>query len=367
MSGRRILLLLVLMPIFARSSLQADEVIDFFPVAASWNATKGSWNADIHAVVYEPELNSLKRRALLALLTKVLDIDKEQAETDLFKTRARHFLVDHERGKKVRIRLLDQDYDLGESEANGHARGKVEFKTPAPDEQKLRPKPVWHSYMAVLANDDQRTFTGRIQCVPPQGVTIISDVDDTIKVSDVTNRKELIKNTFTRPFRAVPGMAAQYQAWEQRGAIFHYLSASPWQLYLPLDEFREQEGFPAGVWSMKHFRLTDRSAIEFFGNQQAYKSALLRRIFAEFPERVFVLIGDTGEQDPEIFGAIAREFPKQVLRVFIRESQTPAAEPARFAKAFDKLPPEAWHVFSNPAELAEKIPAAWFTNPATAK
>jgi phosphatidate phosphatase APP1 len=354
------------MSFFARASLQSDEVIDFYPVAARWDVKKEVWQADIRSVVYEPEVNSLKRRALLSLLTKVLDLDSDQVKSELFKARARHFLVDHEHGKKIRIRLLDQEYDVGESEPNGHATGKLVFTVPTDD--KAAPTiPAWHSFSAVLADGDERKFAGRIQCIPPRGVTIISDVDDTIKISDVTDRKELIKNTFERPFRAVPGMAAQYQAWERNGAVFHYLSASPWQLYLPLEEFREAEGFPRGVWSMKHLRLTDSSAINFFKSQEAYKTTLLRAIFAEYPERVFVLIGDTGEQDPEIFGALAREFPKQVLRVFIRESQNPPADVNRLDAAFDKLPREAWHVYTKPDELADKLPNDWFTNPPATK
>lgn len=355
--------ILVAMQFFTRSSLQADEVIDFFPVAARWDAAKECWQTEIRAVVYEPELNSLKRRALLALLTNILDLDSDQAQSELFETRTRHFLVDHERGKKVRIRLLEQGFDVGESQANGHAAGKIEFKLPVAADS----KPTWHPFTAELPKEDSRKIEGHVQCVPPRGVTIISDVDDTIKISDVTNRKELVKNTFVRPFRAVPGMAAQYQTWEQRGAVFHYLSASPWQLYLPLEEFRQTEGFPRGVWSMKHLRLTDRSAIDFFKSQESYKSTLLRAIFAEFPERVFVLVGDTGEQDPEIFGTLAREFPKQVLRIFLRESQTPATDAARLTKAFEKLPPDAWHVFTKAEELGDKIPAAWFTNPPATK
>ncbi len=352
---------------FSRSALQADEVIDFFPVAARWDTKKECWQAEIRAVVYEPEVNSLKRRALLSLLTKVLDLDSDQTKSELFKARARLFLVDHERGKKVRINLLDKEYDVGESEANGHASGKIEFSSSMPGEKAAPTKSAWQSFHAVLSEGDARKFEGRIQCIPPRGVTIISDVDDTIKISDVTDRKELIKNTFVRPFRAVPGMAAQYQAWEKQGAVFHYLSASPWQLYLPLEEFRAAEGFPRGVWSMKHLRLTDRSAIDFFKSQEAYKTTLLRAILAEYPERLFVLVGDTGEQDPEIFGALAREFPKQVLRVFIRESQTPPADAKRLAAAFDKLPREAWHVYSKPEELADKIPAEWFKNPPATK
>ena len=358
---KKLLLIMAAMALFSRLSLQADEVIDFFPVAARWDAAKECWQTEIRSVVYESEVSSLRRRMLLALLTQVFDLDSDQTKSELFKSRVSHFLVDHERGKNIRIHLLDEKFDVGESAASGHTVGKIEFKLPDTEAKSIS-KPVWLEFTAEVSQGGGQKPEGRVQCILPHGVTIISDVDDTIKISDVTNRMELIKNTFVRPFRAIPGMAAQYQAWEQRGAVFHYLSASPWQLYLPLEEFREAEGFPRGVWSMKQLRLTDRSAIDFLKSQDVYKTTQLRAIFAEFPERVFVLIGDSGERDPEIFGALAREFPKQVLRVFIRASQTSAKDPERFTKAFDKLPPEAWHVFSKPEELADKIPIEWFTN-----
>ena len=56
----------------------------------------------------------------------------------------------------------------------------------------------------------------------------------------------------------------------------------------------------------------------FLGPQNQYKTGVIERILADFPRRRFLLVGDSGEQDPEIYGAIARKHPEQVERIFIR-------------------------------------------------
>jgi phosphatidate phosphatase APP1 len=77
-------------------------------------------------------------------------------------------------------------------------------------------------------------FRGEALIVPPQGVSIISDIDDTIKRTQVRDRREMLLNTFARRFEAAPGMAAYYRALAQApDTRFHYLSASPIQLYPP--------------------------------------------------------------------------------------------------------------------------------------
>ena len=74
--------------------------------------------------------------------------------------------------------------------------------------------------------------------VPPEGLSIISDIDDTVKVSNVLNKRELLANTFLREFTPIEGMAALFRRWGRaHGAVFHYVSASPWQLQPELQAF----------------------------------------------------------------------------------------------------------------------------------
>ena len=94
-----------------------------------------------------------------------------------------------------------------------------------------------------------------LQLIDERGVSVITDIDDTIKITAVTNRRELLMNTFLREFRAVSGMAELYRRWATGGAAFHYVSSSPWQLFSVLSEYTETEAFPAGSMHLRSFRL----------------------------------------------------------------------------------------------------------------
>nr|MCU0874068.1 App1 family protein [Pirellulaceae bacterium] len=202
---------------------------------------------------------------------------------------------------------------------------------------------------------DDRTFAGRVQWITPEGRSIISDIDDTIKISNVQDRQALVANTFLREFRAVPGMAPLYRKWADAGAAFHYVSGSPWQLHELLADFCRSEGFPAGSFHMKLFRLKDSSALSFFGSQEGYKTEVIEKILADFPHRNFTLVGDSGEQDPEVYAAVARKHPGQIQQILIRNVGGRGSEPARFQKAFEKIPADSWRVFENSDDLPEGL------------
>jgi phosphatidate phosphatase APP1 len=106
---------------------------------------------------------------------------------------------------------------------------------------------------------------------------------------------------------------------------------------------------------MKYFRLKDSSVWELFGSQEKYKVAIIEQILTDFPERRFVLIGDSGGQDPEIFASLARKHPEQVTRVFIRDTAEERADAERFKTAFADLPEKCCRVFRNAEELAEAL------------
>ena len=148
---------------------------------------------------------------------------------------------------------------------------------------------------------------------------MISDIDDTIKISQVTQKRELLRNTFLRPFRAVVGMPALYQAWADQGAEFHLVSSSPWQLYEPLSGFVRAEAFPPATFHLRRIRLKDPTTLISFGAPQELKVQTISALLQRFPARRFVLVGDSGEQDPEAYGQVARQFPDQVAAIFIRE------------------------------------------------
>jgi phosphatidate phosphatase APP1 len=88
-------------------------------------------------------------------------------------------------------------------------------------------------------------FRGQALIVPAQGVSVISDIDDTIKRTQVRERREMLLNTFSRRFEPAPRMAAWYRELAKApDTRFHYLSASPIQLYPPLADFIRTPTFP---------------------------------------------------------------------------------------------------------------------------
>ena len=65
-----------------------------------------------------------------------------------------------------------------------------------------------------------------------------------------------------------------------------------------------------------------------------------------YPQRKFVLVGDSGQQDPEIYGLFARKYPRQVIAVFIHDVTGEPAESPRYQTAFEMVPAERWRLFT---------------------
>jgi phosphatidate phosphatase APP1 len=293
-----------------------------------------------------------------------LGLESADEATAIYRSRAKPFVVDNELGKKIVVKLAHRAFTLRESEAHGHFHDLIRISAAEAKALQMPDRPGWVEFRAILPEDDDRTFTGLVQLIPPRGVSVVSDIDDTIKVSEVRDRGALLQNTFVRPFRAVPHMAKVYDRWRTEQAVFHYVSASPWQLYGPLAEFCQTEGFPAGTFHMKQFRVKDSTFFDLFKDQVEYKLGRIRPLLEMYPQRRFLLVGDSGEQDPEIYGQIAREFPNQVVRIYIRDVTDEPADAARYTAAFREVPRDKWLLFDEAQallplklrELAEQPP-----------
>ncbi len=330
------------------SELRSDESILFFPTAARLSEDGAAWQVPVHAWVFEMELNSLWRRPLLNGLVEALGLEGDAADSEVFRARARWFLADNERGKAVTVTLSEDTRPLGLTRANGHLRGEVRLQriTDAAEQQSF-----WLSYTAELPAGDSRVFRGETLFVPPQGLSVISDIDDTIKISQVRDKKALLRNSFLEPFRAVPGMAAAYARLAEADAVFHYVSSSPWQLYPPLAAFLDQAGFPRGSFHLRDFRLKDESFFNLFKSSQVTKPPVIEGLLAAYPQRRFVLIGDSGEVDPEIYGEIARRHPARIAAIYIRRVTPGDRNAERYGAAFAGLPDELWALFDDPRTI----------------
>lgn len=339
-----------------RSPIKRDETLLFFPTFGYFDPESETWRARIHGWIFEREENSRKRAVLVRLIARRLGLDRvaDTEAREIMRTRLWPFLVDNERWKRITVRIGDAEFPLPRSKPNGHIRGKLELSDDvvAGVRADSHNSSIWLPFEAVTRENDDREFFGRVRMVAPEGWSVISDVDDTIKSSNVVERRELLANTFLRPFQAVDGMSDAYRAWSQAGAEFHYVSASPWQLFEPLDELLRSHEFPEGTLHLRRFRLKDRSSLQMLGPSDVVKHRVIERIIAAFPQRNFICVGDSGERDPEMYGELARNYPDRVRKIFIRNVTEENVNSDRFATAFAGLPLGVATVFGS----AEALP-----------
>lgn len=332
----------------AASPITEDEEVVFFPTAARLSADLRHWVVPIHAWVYEPVRNSLKRRAALGAMALALGLDSTAADSAIFRRRAGWFLVDSESGRQLEVTLVRQE--LGPTSSDGHIHDALHLQRVKSD---IPQRSYTLRYTAILPEDDLRRFAGTSIAVAPEGLSVVSDIDDTIKISDVRDKSELLANTFLNIFEAVPDMAEAYERLAESGedTVFHYVSSSPWQLYPPLREFMDDAGFPLGSFHMKEFRVKDRTLLNMFKSSTETKPPVINGLLADYPKRSFILIGDSGEHDPEIYGEIARAHPGRIRHIYIRKVTPEGPDSARYKKAFADLPAATWTLFEDPSVI----------------
>jgi hypothetical protein len=331
------------------SNVKRDQTIVFFPAIAHHARDTNMWEVEIRGCVYEFDRRLLELAALHEAL-EFKHVEMTPAELETFKDRARLFLVDNKGGRRVCVRIGDKVYPMNKSKANGHFSGTVRL-TEEQMSGSRNARSGGRIEFEALTNDG-RVFKGSAELMDDDGISVISDIDDTIKITEVLRRHECLRNTFLEPFKPVPGMAEAYEAWAGKpGVLFHYVSASPWQLYFPLKEFVQSNGFPHGVFELKTFRLKDRTFMSLFESPEIYKLHTIEPMLKQFPKRHFVLVGDSGERDPEAYAALARRYRAQVSHIFIRNITGEGPDAPRFQKDFAGLPSTQWTVFKDPQEL----------------
>lgn len=338
------------------SNLESDEVVAFIPAYATFRDAK--WQLPLQAWVYEPEDDGLVRNGALAAIAKTLELDgHDEATRRRVIENMRPFMVDNESAKTVVVRLGDTAAVIGTSGGDGRCGRTVELD-PEQAKAAAHGTPPTIEYTAVLREGDTRRFEGWVQLLEDSGVSVISDIDDTIKVTEVHDKKKLLENTFARPFEPAPGMSALYRRWAEQGAAFHYISNSPLPLLHAITAFLAAQSFPMGSIALKPFRWKDGTFLELFDAPEAHKQGVIEGVVESFEQRRFVLVGDTGERDPEIYAAVARKHPDRIVKIYLRDPQPggTAGIEERVAAAYEGLPRDLWVLFGDASSLRDDLP-----------
>ncbi len=269
------------------------------------------------------------------------DLTPTEAET--LQLRLAPFLSDSESGEVVvftfdkdperrEYRLEDSSGEPSQTDLNGLAEGVLTLSADRAREL-LRAQDSEDGWLAFRATSAGHTGRGTIQLLDPTGLSVISDIDDTVRITEIpAGARAVMWNTFVAEFRPVPGMAERLQGWaDQDGSVaFHYLSAGPWQLQPALADFLfdEDPGLPKGTFHMRDLRKNPFSPATWddlysqtfeAGAIYHYKVTEISEIVERFPGREFILVGDSGQKDPEIYRTIQERFPSQVREIVIRD------------------------------------------------
>lgn len=196
----------------------------------------------------------------------------------------------------------------------------------------------------------------------PEGWAVISDIDDSIKITMTPSPVGILRSTFVDPPTPIAGMPELYTSIQQSlSPTWFYLSASPYNLYPFLRTFLHTH-YPPGTTLLREASWMDLGGFlaSLTQGTEAYKRSRIEKIRGWLPKRKVLCVGDSTQSDPEAYGDICRLYPGWVKRVWIRKvldvaemEGTDKNTEERFEKAFRDVPREVWRVFEKPEELEE--------------
>lgn len=304
-----------------------DKLITVYPTYAY--ADGGSWTFKQRVWVHKP------RRADFIpdkLIRRLLDDEGTLKESEILRCREciEDFVADDDSGEDVAF-TFDGDSEVFRFSDETSGNGLVEQKFTLSDARihELLGKQNSTGWLTLKVKVSGHEGRGRVRVIEGEGLSVVSDIDDTIKVSEIpAGGKIILRNTFLRDYVPAPKMLERYKAFGD--VSFHYVSGSPWQLFRLLHTFLiEKGGFPEGTFHMKSLskNLLDISKfledIKNFVSGKTYtqqqKIGQISELMQNLPRRKFYLIGDSGELDPEVFLEIRKRFPAQVEKIMIRD------------------------------------------------
>jgi phosphatidate phosphatase APP1 len=237
----------------------------------------------------------------------------------------KRFTTDEVPGARLRIRVHNRQHfavtnDEGYFTLQLNAKGS------------FRQDDLWHEIDVELI-DAPYAFTKNITStanilVPPDDAEygIISDIDDTIVKTSATDlfamaRITFLNNALSRlPFAGVAEFYKSLQLGRngKRNNPFFYVSSSPWNLYDLLIDFLDLNKIPEGPLLLRDYGLDENPEDD---NHSSHKLKEITNILSAYPHLKFVLIGDSGQEDPKIYSEVVGLFPNRILAIYIRDVQ----------------------------------------------
>jgi hypothetical protein len=330
---------MTLIPDFFRRLFERKEKIITFYNTYGYKEEADAWTIPLRIWVHKRR--SLSLEVVARRVRHKMEADLERPLKDEEATRLKaclaDFVADDDSREPLEL-VFDEDsngapYRLSRR-TNLNGLIEEEIKLPVNKARELLARQGSKSgWLTLTALSESFQAKGRVRLIEPEGVSVVSDIDDTIKVTEVpAGKKIVLARTFLQGYEEAPGMRDRYLQIrdEHADASFHYVSGSPWQLYSLLQQFLITEtGFPEGTFHMKSLRknLFDRDSWHDIRNfviagesvTLEQKIEQITALMLNLPRRKFILIGDSGEKDPEVYRAMVGLFPGQVKEIRIRD------------------------------------------------
>lgn len=321
----------------ARLPVTTKEEVTFYPTYG--HKKDRTWNIHLRGWVHE------NREHLSRFVTKIADIKNKCSGSEMnnFQSRSDDFEDDDKSFEMVIVKFDADPEDKSYTLKRSGPTGIVEMDLTLTEEkgrQLLEKQASPNGWLTFRAVSKDHTGLGRVKLIEPEGISVVSDIDDTIKVTEIPAGEDIVlRNTFCLDFKAAPDMAKMYT--DLGDVAFHYVSGGPQQMFGPLYDFLivGPGGFPEGTFHLKFFpknildrqtredlkRIAVRSlnlkrfAVNSLDDTFDHKVKEITSLMDRYPNRQFILVGDSGEIDPEVYSEIRRKRGGQVKEIWIRD------------------------------------------------
>jgi len=264
--------------------------------------------------------------------------DEDDSLWENFKSAYQRFETDEVPYATVKLSFGDISKTV-EADDEGYFESWLELSAPLPEDHAYMQEVDVELISPIREEQVQTHFTASV-IVPGKDAEfgVISDMDDTVLQTGATSimsmaKKTLFGNAKTRlPFE---GVNAFYQALHRDKNPIFYVSSSPYNLYDVLVEFLDINDIPAGPLMLRDWGV---SADELLPTSHgSHKIDSIEQILTTYPDLSFLLIGDSGQEDPEIYKEIVSKYPEQITGVYIRDVSEDAARDKEVQALADEL------------------------------
>ncbi|KAB8294324.1 hypothetical protein EYC80_009742 [Monilinia laxa] len=346
-------------------AVSKDDTVWLLDNTAYRNHITGKWEAEFVTAFWETETGKHLPEIVGDIVGKI-GSDGDKGEDEIVEERLRPFLMDVRPGRVVDVDSSEHgktaELRLGPSGREGIS-SDIRILVDKKDGEVV-------TWRAKVPEGAEGILEMRTVYAEPEGWGVISDIDDSIKITQTSSPTGILCSTFLSKPSPIEGMPEFYKHIQSlitpkcaSVAPWFYLSASPYTLYSFLNDFR-QEYYPQGTMILRDANFLNLSGLleTLTEGTQEYKVDRMEKIHKWLPKRKMLCVGDSTQSDPEAYGEMYRKDPTWIKLILIRKVTDIAAigiadknEPERFEKAFTGVPKSVWRVFESPKECYDLV------------